>query len=108
MVQKLTASLDGRTFDLVSLTEVPEVIALLEQKRFDLVVVDASLETAEVVCRSVSQLGCAPVVLILKKKQANWKELESLNVDGYLLEGVGGAELAARLQAVVRRRSSAE
>lgn len=108
MVQKLAASLGERTFDLASFTEIPEVIALLEQKRFDLVVIDASVETAEVVCRSVNQLGCAPVVLILKKKQANWKELESLNVDGYLLEGVGGAELAARLQAVVRRRSSAE
>ena len=107
-VQKLTASLNGKRFDLVSLTEVPEVIALLEQKRFDLVVVDASVEAAEVVCRFVNQLGCAPVVLILKKKQANWKELASLNVDGYLLEEVGGAELAARLQAVVRRRSSAE
>lgn len=108
MIQKLTASLDEKRFDLVSPAEVPEVIALLEQKRFDLVVVDASMETAEVVCRSVNQLGCAPVVLILKKKQANWKELESLNVDGYLLDGVGGAELAARLETMVRRRSSAK
>ena len=107
-LQKLTASLDGKRIDLVSLTEVPEVVALLGQKRFDLVVVDASVEKAEVVCRSVSQLGQVPVALMVKKGQANWKELKSLDVDGYLLDGVGGAELAVRLQAVVRRRSSAK
>ncbi len=105
-VQKLTASLDGKRFDLVSLTEAPEVVALLEQKRFDLVVVDASVEKAEVVCCSVSQLGHVPVVLMVKKRQANWKELKSLDVDGYLLDGVGGAELAVRLQAIVRRSSA--
>jgi len=105
-VQKLTASLVGKRFDLVSLTEVPEVIALLEQKRFDLVIVDASVEKAEVACRSVSQLGHVPVVLMVKKRQANWEELKSLDVDGYLLDGVGGAELAVRLQAVVRRSSA--
>ena len=105
-VQKLTASLDGKGFDLVSLTEAPEVLALLEQKRFDLVVVDASVEKAEVVCRSVSQLGHVPVALMVKKRQANWKELKSLDVDGYLLDGVGGAELAVRLQAIVRRSSA--
>ena len=107
-VQKLTASLDGKRFDLVSLTEAPEVVALLGQKRFDLVVVDASVEKAEVACRSVSQLGHVPVVLMVKKRQANWEELKSLDVDGYLPDGVGGAELAVRLQAVVRRRSSAK
>jgi DNA-binding response OmpR family regulator len=106
--QKLTDSLDGKGFDLVCRTEVSEVVALLEQKRFDLVVVDASVEKAEVACRSVSQFGHVPVALMVKKRQANWKELKSLDVDGYLLDGVGGAELAARLQAVVRRRSSAK
>jgi len=107
-VEKLTASLDGKEFDLVCRTEVPEVVALLGQKRFDLVVVDASVEKAEVVCRSVSQFGQVPVALMIKRRQANWKELKSLDVDGYLLDGVGGAELAARLQAIVRRRSSAK
>ena len=92
----------------MSLTEAPEVVALLGQKRFDLVVVDASVEKAEVACRSVSQLGHVPVVLMVKKRQANWEELKSLDVDGYLPDGVGGAELAVRLQAVVRRRSSAK
>ena len=105
-VEKLTASLDGKGFDLVSLTEAPEVLALLEQKRFDLVVVDASVEKAEVVCRSVSHFGQVPVALMIKKRQANWKELKSLDVDGYLLDGVGGAELAVRLQAIVRRSSA--
>jgi DNA-binding response OmpR family regulator len=107
-VEKLTASLDGKGFDLVCRAEVPEVVALLEQKGFDLVVVDASVGKAEAVCRAVSQLGHVTVALMVKKGQANWKELKSLDVDGYLLDGVGGAELAARLQAVARRRSSAK
>ena len=104
--QKLTTSLNGKGFELTSLAKVPEVMAQLEQKRFDLVVVDSSVERAEAVCHSVDMCGHVPVMIMVRERLANWEKLDSLDVDGYLPNGVGSILLAARLQAVERRCSS--
>ena len=104
--QKLTTSLNGKGFELTSLAKIPEVTAQLKQKRFDLVVVDSSVEKAEAVCHSVDMLGHVPVMVMVREKRANWDKLDSLDVDGYLPKGVGSILLAARLQAVERRCSS--
>lgn len=106
IAQKLTTSLNGKGFELTSLAKVPEVMAQLEQKRFDLVVVDSSVERAEAVCHSVDMLGQVPIVIMVRERRANWEKLDSLDVDGYLPNGVGSIVLAARLQAVERRCSS--
>ena len=104
--QKLTTSLNGKGFELASSAKIPEVTAQLKQKRFDLVVVDSPVEKAEAVCHSVDMLGHVPVMVMVREKRANWKKLDSLDVDGYLPKGVGSILLAARLQAVERRCSS--
>jgi len=104
--QKLTTSLNGKGFELTSLAKVPEVMAQLKQKRFDLVVVDSSVERAEAVCHSVDMLGHVPIMMMVRERRANWDKLDSLDVDGYLPNGVGSIVLAARLQAVERRCSS--
>jgi DNA-binding response OmpR family regulator len=104
--QKLTTSLNGKGFELTSFAKVPEVLVQLRQKRFDLVVVDSSVERAEAVCHSADMLGHVPVMMMVRERGANWKKLDSLDVDGYLPNGVGSILLAARLQAVERRCSS--
>jgi DNA-binding response OmpR family regulator len=104
--QKLTTSLNGKGFELTSFARVPEVMAQLKQKRFDLVVVDSSVERAEAVCQSVDMLGHVPIMIMVRERRANWDKLDSLDVDGYLPNGVGSIVLAARLQAVERRCSS--
>jgi DNA-binding response OmpR family regulator len=104
--QKLTTSLNGKGFELTSFAKVPEVLVQLRQKRFDLVVVDSSVERAEAVCHSADMLGHVPIMMMVRERGANWKKLDSLDVDGYLPNGVGSILLAARLQAVERRCSS--
>ena len=106
IAQKLTTSLNGKGFELTSFAKVPEVMAQLEQKRFDLVVVDSSVERAEAVCHSVDMFGHVPIMIMVRERRANWDKLDSLDVDGYLSNGVGSIVLAARLQAVERRCSS--
>ena len=104
--QKLTTSLNGKGFELTSLAKIPEVMVQLRRKKFDLVVVDSSVERVEAVCHSVDILGRVPVMMIVRERQANWDKLDSLDVDGYLPNGAESILLAAQLQAVERRCSS--
>ena len=106
-VQKLIASLAGREIELVSLCEVLEAITLLKQEKFDLVVVDGLAREAETTCRCIKEFGGVPIVLMIGREQPNWKEMQSLGIDGYIPHGASGAELSARLGAIVRRCSPA-
>ena len=105
-VHKLIAALAGRDNEVVSLSGVYEVITLMKREKFDLVVVDGSGEKTATLCHHVREFEGVPVALMIGQKQPDWKELHSLGVDGYIPQKANGAELAARLQAVVRRCSS--
>lgn len=70
---------------------------------FDLAIVDSQGGNTEATCRHFREFCDIPLVLIVNKKQANWKELQSLDVDGYLPEDAENGELAARLKALLRR-----
>jgi len=104
--QKLKTSLDSKGFHLTRLTDPAEAVCRLKQEKCDVFVVDSAVEDAPVVCHTTSNLNHIPLMLYVSRRQTNWERLTSLNVDGYLPCSVGGAELAARLQAVVRRHSS--
>ena len=104
--QKLKATLNGKRVHLTRVTDLSEAISLLNRENCDVFMVDSALENAHVVCHTVGNLAHIPLVLYVNRRKMNWERLTSLNVDGYLPYSVGGAELAARLQAVVRRHSS--
>jgi len=104
--QKLKANLNGIGVHLTRVADLAEAISLLNRENCDIFMVDSALENAHVVCHAVGNLGHIPLVLYVSQRKMNWERLKSLNVDGYLPYSVGGAELAARLQAVVRRHSS--
>lgn len=97
-MRRLAASLAKEEIEVVSTIQAPR------QGRFDLAVVESSVEGAETVCRNIKQLWGIPVVLMVKGEQADWERLQSLDSDAYIPEGIGATELAARLRAVVRRR----
>jgi len=103
IVQKLTESLKGTGIDLVSLTEMPGVRGLLEQRTFDLVLVDSFIEKTEAVCHHIREFGTIPLALIVNERKSDWGRLEPLGADGYLPEEAGKNELAARLRAMWRR-----
>lgn len=108
MTKRLIFALAGSEVELVGPSEVLEVITLLKQDKFDLVVVDSLAKGAETTCRRIRELGSVPIVLMIGQRQPNWKEMQSLDIDGYIPQGVNGAELVARLRAVLRRFRPAE
>jgi DNA-binding response OmpR family regulator len=104
--QKLKATLNGIRVHMTRVTDLTEAISLLNREKGDVFMVDSALENAHMVCHTIGNLGHIPLVLYVSRRKMNWERLTSLNVDGYLPYSVGGAELAARLQAVIRRHSS--
>ena len=103
VTRRLISALAGSDFELGCPSELLEAVILLKRNQFDLVVMDSSTEGAEATCHRVSEAGSVPVVLMIGQKQQNWKKMQSLDVDGYIPQGVNGAELVARLRAVLRR-----
>jgi len=102
-LHRLSQSLGKEGIELVSPSETHEAIALLKHESFDLVVVDTSVKEADEICRRIEELECIPVALLVDKKRADWRRLDSLHSNGYICRNTKGAELAARLRAVARR-----
>ena len=107
MVRRLTTPLAREGIEVVGFSKVPEAVALLRQERFDLAMVDSQIEEAGLVCHCISKLGCIPVVLVIRRTQADWRKLQSLDADGFIPDWAGQTELAARLRSVVRHWLSA-
>ena len=103
IVRKITESLKWIGIELVSLSEMTEVIALLKQKMFALVLVDSLSNETEAVCNHIRELGTVPLILVVNSRKTDWKRLQPLDVDGYLPTEVGRNELTARLRAMHRR-----
>ena len=106
MAREITSALAGQGIEVIYTPDGLQTIALLKKERVDLAAIDASLDDAEVACRCISELFSIPVVLIVSEADADWEKLQFPETDGYIFAGASGAEIAARLQAVVRRWST--
>jgi len=103
ITRRLISTLAGSDFELVCPSDLGEVVTLLKQDKFDLVVVDSLVKGVEPTCRRIREVGSVPIVLMINQKQPDWKEMQSLDINGYIPRGVNGIELVARLRAVLRR-----
>ncbi len=103
MIRRLTLSLVEEGMEVLTSSGGPKAMALLKQKGIDLAVVDSLMEEAEAVCRRIREIPGIPVVLMVSRNQADWKKFLTLDSDGYIFDGAGHLELAARLRAVLRR-----
>jgi len=108
LTRRLISALAGSGFELVCPSEVLEVVTLLKQGKFDLVAMDSLAKGVETTCRRIRETGSVPIVLMINQQQPDWKEMQSLDINGYIPQGVNGAELVARLRAVLRRFWPAE
>ena len=103
-IQRLIAFLAGEEIEMVGIPDgLDEMMVLQEEYGFDLALVDSLAEEAEATCHRINKFGSIPLVLIVSQRQADWERLQSLGTDGYLPEEARGAELAARLRAILRR-----
>jgi len=103
ITRSLIPALVGSEFELVCPPDLVEVITLLKQGKFDLVVVDSLAKGVETTCRRIREVGNVPIVLMIGQERPDWKEMQSLDINGYIPQGVNGAELVARIRAVLRR-----
>ncbi len=106
MARRLVTSLSGCGMDVVSATDPAGAVPLLAGDQFDLVVVDDHMLEAFAACRDGSESWNTPVVLSMANTGTNWGLAMSLGVDGHIHDGMGHAEVCARLNSVVRRRGS--
>jgi DNA-binding response OmpR family regulator len=77
---------------------------MLRWEHFDVALVDSLAEGVEVACCCISKLFKIPVILLVNESDVDWKRLQLLEPHGYIYEGTSGAEMAARLWAVMRRQ----
>ena len=102
MLKRIQCKLDQEQFTVIACDNPQEATALLEQDNFDLVIIDNLINEAEALCQTISKIVHIPVTLLLQEKPANWRNLQSLTVDGYLPDSGSNIEFTARLRAYLR------
>jgi DNA-binding response OmpR family regulator len=102
VTRSLTRSLAKIGIEVVGTSDCSSVIGLLAREKCGLAVVDSLMEEAQATCRCIREHCDTRVVALLSRQQVNWERADSLECDGYVCEGMGPVELAARLRAVMR------
>jgi len=106
ITKKLTISLARTGIEVVGTSDVSRVIGLLIRERCGLAVVESLMEEAPSACRCIRELCDTRVVALLGRERNVWEHAELLECDGFVSEGMGPIEIAARLKAVMRFRAS--
>jgi DNA-binding response OmpR family regulator len=106
ITQRLTVSLARTGIEVVGTSDESRVIGMLIRERCGLAVVDSLMEEAQSTCRCIRQLCDTRVVALIGREQKNWEHADLLECDGFVCEGMGPIEIAARLKAVMRFRAS--
>jgi DNA-binding response OmpR family regulator len=103
MVRRLTDVMGRDEMNVVGISDEARALSLLDRERFDMVIVDSVFQASVDFCRNIAHLNRLPVAVMLQEKAADWQQLRELEVDGYLYDGAGKAEILARIKAVSRR-----
>ena len=102
--QSAVDSLVKEGISIASASDGIAAVNMLKRERFDVALVDSLAEGVEVACCCISKLFKIPVILLVNESDVDWKRLQLLEPDGYICGGTSGAEMAARLWAVMRRQ----
>ena len=70
---------------------------------YDVAFVDSRCETAGAACTYIRNEWAIPIILVVNPRQANWKGIIPMDVDGYIPEVKTDSEFAARAKALLRR-----
>lgn len=90
--------------EIVKFSKISEAIDRVQQERFDIILVDSLTEEAGKACQYMFKIACAPVALLVRENDNDWKKLSNLEVDGFIFERSGSTEMIARIRAISRRR----
>ena len=103
MILNVTASLAGLGVEVISSLDRRKAMTLWQQEKFDLALVDGLMVKLVRFCCLMRQTSGVPVVLMLRRRKADWRKMQSLDPDGYVFYEERPHELIAKLRAVVRR-----
>ena len=104
MLQRLIARANPEEVTITACSESTTADDVLQKERFDMVIVENSFEDAEGICRNITNKAGLPVAIMFQPYSTDWKSLRTWEVDGYLPEEAGSAELMARIKAFSRRK----
>jgi len=102
--QRVADSLTGKGISVASASDWITAVNMLRREHFDVALVDTLAGGVEVACCCISKLFKTAVILLVDEGDADWKQLQLLEPQGYIYEEASGAEMAARLWAVMRRQ----
>jgi len=104
MVRRLTDVMGRDETNVVGMSDAAQALSLLAREYFDMVIVDSIFRDSADFCRDIAHLNRLPVAVLLEDKLTDWQQLRALEVDGYLFDGAGKAEMLARVKALSRRK----
>jgi DNA-binding response OmpR family regulator len=102
--QSVADSLAKEGIRVASASDGIAAVNMLRREHFDVALVDSLAEEVGVACCCIGKLFKIPVILLVGESDVDWKRLQMLQPHGYIYEGTGGPEMAARLWAVMRRQ----
>ncbi len=102
LAERLSSALVNN-IKITHLLDLPFALSLIKKQTFDLVIVDYLVDGVANICDQICGLACTPLALILREKEANWKSLYDIEVDGFLAEESSDAEMLARINSLSRR-----
>ncbi|HET9671410.1 MAG TPA: response regulator transcription factor, partial [Actinomycetota bacterium] len=111
IAEAVRARLRSEGYDVVVAADGPEAIRLHGERRPDLVVLDLMLPGMDglEVCRRIQRDGWTPVLMLTAKaEEADKVAGFAVGADDYLTKPFSLRELAARVQAILRRRERIE
>jgi hypothetical protein len=103
-IQRITSSISGKDLQFVNVSTLPDAIAIINKDIFDLILVDSQTEKSELACKQLFLTTRIPIILLTPGNNANWPDLCSYKVDGFISEESSNTELIARLKTSVRRK----
>jgi len=104
LAERLTIALGcDNNIKVDHLEDLPFALNLIKKKDFDFVIVDYLMNGSVDICDKICGLDHIPVVLMLREKEADWKRLYDIQVDGFLAEESSDSEIVARVISLYRR-----
>ncbi len=101
--QWLSNSLKDQGIDFVFLTDVPEMINLLRQEKFDLALVDIELPDVENICFRISWLGRVQVAVVAEDLDRDWGPFSAVGVDSVLSRKSGSREIIKLIESLAQK-----